>query len=137
MEKKKIKKIPLEERISRMQSGDPQNARDGAAWREHCIQRGLQSMGLQEYWAGMMKILGGASPTEEIKKMETLLYYQKNYTVCEFFECLLYLGDEEEWCRQVYNCLILPFAWMTEKSREGRAEASELQNLPSDGLPFD
>ena len=138
MERKEIKKIPLEERIRRMQSQISRQPDGKETWRQYCLRNGPQVIGLQEYAAAIQKILEEPALAEELKSLESLSYYKNNVPVCSFFDHILSMEDEEDWCYQVYNCMILPFARIYQKKQERWRMRRDGSSLPfEDELPFD
>ena len=101
----------------------------------------MKVIGLQEYRAGMMKIMEEPYLTETLQKLESLTFYKMNYSVSGFLANICPC-DKKDWYLSVFEHVILPFARMSQRPREKWKEAADMKDnpfydLPGDGLPFD
>lgn len=137
MNRRKPRRIPLEDRIRQMRSRVQKSQNEEEDWRKCCARKGLYRIGLQEYQAGLRKILGESSYAKELQDLGSLPGYQENESLCGFFEDFCPFENEKEWYQQVYQCLILPFSRMSQKVSERWMEVGKEGDVPFDGLPFD
>ncbi len=141
MRNMELRKIPLEERISRMKPREDEDCENSSAWRAYCTGRWMRSIGLKEYQAGVMKLLDDPGLAEALQKLDFLTACKNNYSLSGFL-ANIWPCDKRSWYVGIFEYVILPFARISQKSREKWMDVSEARefpfdDLPDDNLPFD